>query len=367
MATAVNAHAFDDSVVIPVLNRQIGLALDESPLPGGRYFSAPDIDLSPYTKIIVLMSAGKDSFACLLHLLDLGVDKSRIELWHHLVDGVDSDLMDWAFMDSYNKAVADAFGIPLYFSWIDGGIEAELMKYEDYSRPHMVETPDGLMTLERDTRRAKPNTRRRFPQQSANLAQRWCSSIAKIDPGRRALNNQSRFNDANILVVSGERRLESANRANYFQFAPHECDRRNGRKSRLVDKWLPVLEWSEEQVWDKLRQWGVLAPVPYRLGWSRNSCAMCVFNSPRIWATVERYFPERAYRIAQLEGMFGSTISRNKIDVLQQASTAKPFEIEDMEALEQATRKEYTLPVFLPQGETWKLPAGAFGKEGCGA
>ncbi len=275
--------------------------------------------------------------------------------------------MDWAFSDSYNRAVADAFGLTLHFSWLEGGLEAEMMKFEDYSKPHKVETPDGLITLARDTRRAKPNTRRRFPQQSGNLQTRYCSSVAKIDVGRRALSNQSRFDDQNVLVVSGERRLESANRAKYNQFSPHKCDLRNGRKGRLVDEWRPVLHWSESEVWQKLKDHRVLAPVPYRLGWGRFSCAMCVFNSQKIWATVERYFPERAYRIAMREGLFGSTISRNKINVLQQAALADPFEIEDLEALEQATKREYTLPVFVPEGQAWKLPLGAFSSEGCGS
>lgn len=40
-----------------------------------------------FTKIIVACSGGKDSLASLLHLLDIGIPKERIELWHHDVDG----------------------------------------------------------------------------------------------------------------------------------------------------------------------------------------------------------------------------------------------------------------------------------------
>ena len=44
-------------------------------------------DLTSYSAIVVAFSGGKDSLACLLALLDLGVDRNTIELWHHDVDG----------------------------------------------------------------------------------------------------------------------------------------------------------------------------------------------------------------------------------------------------------------------------------------
>lgn len=37
-----------------------------------------------------------------------------------------------------------------------------------------------------------------------------------------------------------------------------------------------------------------------------------------------------------------------------------------MEALQQAGQKEYTLPIFVPNEQKWKLPKGAFAKESCG-
>ncbi|CAM3838109.1 phosphoadenosine phosphosulfate reductase family protein [Vreelandella rituensis] len=367
----VSSHAFDDAFVIPALRQQLDMlggfeaSNDEQ---NGVYFSAPEIDLSIYDRIVLAFSGGKDSIACLLHLKDLGVDISRIEMWHHDVDGREgSQLMDWTFMADYNRKLADAFGIPLYFSWLQGGLEGEMLKQNDYSQPHKVETPEGLITLERDTSRTKPSTRRRFPQQAASLATRWCSSALKIDVGRRALTNQSRFNNGNTLFITGERREESSGRAKYMQFEPHACDRRGGRLARRVDTWRPVLHWNEERVWDALRRHGVIAPVPYRLSWSRSSCMTCIFNSPRIWATINQYFPERTRMIADYEREFDSTISRNRINVVDLASQAQPMEIDDLEALEQAGRSEYSLPVLLEEGQRWVMPAGAFGKEGCGA
>ncbi len=365
------SHAFDDQLVVPGLMRQLdmlGTDRDVGVDTLGRYFEAPDIDLSMHDVIIVCMSGGKDSIACLLRLIDMGADMSRVELWHHLVDGAEgSTLMDWACMEDYNRQLAGTFGLPLYHSWLMHGMEGEMLKENGYSHPHRIETPDGVVTLERKNTCSKPGTRLRFPQVSASLQTRWCSSVVKIDVGRRALNNQERFLGTKTLFITGERREESSNRARYFQLERHTSDTRDGRKARHVDAWRPVLGWSEEQVWDVLQRHGVLAPVPYRLGWNRSSCMTCIFNGPRIWATIAEYFPERARRIADYEDRFGTTISRDRINVLEIAARARPFEIDDVEALEQAARAEYTLPVLANASTPWSLPAGAFGLEGCGA
>lgn len=364
-------HAFDDAVVIPAMDQQLGLLLggDEQlakPDSSGRYFSAATVELDTYDHIIVGFSAGKDSLACLLHLMDLGADMSRVELWHHDVDGREgSTLMDWAFMADYNRKLAEAFNLPLYFSWLEGGFEGEMLKKNSFSRPHHVETPDGLIILERDTTRAKPGTRMRFTQVAANLAVRWCSSSLKVDVARRALNNQPRFMGKKILFITGERREESPNRARYFQLEPHACDRRTGRLARHVDAWRPVLDWPEEQVWDALRRHGVIAPVPYRLGWGRSSCRTCIFNDASIWATLREYFPGSLDALADYEQRFDTTISRDRISIIDVSHKARPLDITDLQALEQAVRPDYALPVLTDPSQ-WKLPAGAYARSGSG-
>ncbi|WHF58015.1 phosphoadenosine phosphosulfate reductase family protein (plasmid) [Shewanella xiamenensis] len=361
-------HQYDDRVVIPELKAQLGIHRGNGLSKSGKtYFSAPSVDLNSYDRIIVCLSGGKDSIASLLKLIDKGVDLAKVELWHHEVDGRGtSTLMDWPFMVNYNIQLAAAFNLPIYFSWLDGGFEGEMLKDNSFSRPHFVETPDGLMKLERDIKRAKLGTRLKFPQVSANLQTRWCSSALKIDVARRALNNQARLDGQKVLFITGERREESSNRAKYNQLEPHACDRRAGRKARLVDAWRPVLHWDEAQVWDALKRHGVIAPVPYRLGWGRSSCMKCIFNDAVIWATLRHHFPGSLDAIAAYETRFNTTISRDRINVIDVSKKARPLEINDKEALIQAMKTEYELPVILTSSSDWQLPSGAFGKSGCG-
>ena len=70
------------------------------------------LPLEEYDLIVVLISGGKDSVACYLKLLELGVPKERIEFWHHDIDGGHpSRRMDWKCTQNYVKALADAEGL----------------------------------------------------------------------------------------------------------------------------------------------------------------------------------------------------------------------------------------------------------------
>lgn len=112
---ATLAHHHDDTVIIPALGQQLcllGFDMEPQAMPMGTYFNAPTVDLDSYSRIIVCMS-GKDSIASLLTLIEQGADMSRVELWHHRVDGASEDgLMDWAFNDSYMEQLAKAFNLP---------------------------------------------------------------------------------------------------------------------------------------------------------------------------------------------------------------------------------------------------------------
>src|SRR4051794_30693557 len=244
--------------------------------PGDGFHLLP---LDQYDIIAVSYSGGKDSLACLLHLLELGVPRSKIELHHNDVDGHGEPLMDWPCTSSYAKATGEALGIPVVFSWREGGFVREMLRDNSPTAPVSYERDGKRVTL--PTVRATPGTRLKFPQVSADLSVRWCSAYLKIDPFARVLNNEAAYQGKKILVVTGERGEESPGRAKYAQAEEHRCNSKN----RLVHQWRPVLDWSEKQVWDVIERWRVRPHPSYSLGFSRTSCLPCIFSNEDQWAS----------------------------------------------------------------------------------
>lgn len=324
--------------------------------------ASSEVRLQNYDRIVVAFSGGKDSTACVLHLLEQGIDVSNLEIWHHDVDGRGaSTLMDWPCTTSYCRKFADALGIPIYFTWKVGGIEGELLRDNEKTKPVSFETPGGVvMTV--GGQRGKPNTRRRFPQQTANLLQRWCSAVAKIDNADFALRHQMRFYDGKTLFVTGERAQESPGRAKYAIFEPHRADNRGGRKiKRYIDHFRPVHKWTTEQVWEIIRRWRIRPHPAYFLGWGRVSCAACIFGSKDQWASLHHINREQVERIMAYEDEFGWTINRKK-SVRELISEGKRYPTMHPDDIIDALHYEYSKPMFM---ENWKLPAGAFGESSC--
>lgn len=307
-----------------------------------------------YDHIIVAFSGGKDSFACLLHLLELGVDPGKIELWHHLVDGEEHNgLMDWPCTSAYCKAAAAAFGVPLYFSWKVGGFEREMLRDNTPTASTRFQTPDGI----KETGGIGPLGRRMlFPQTAASLKTRWCSSYLKVDPCAAAISNQERFLGKRILLLSGERAQESPSRACYKQVEPH----RTSGKRRHVTQWRAVHAWTEEMVWEILERHRVCPHPAYRLGFGRCSCACCIFSSRNQWATLYAINPGQVKKVAEYEQLFGKTIHRTKA-VMDLVAMGQPYPDMDPADIRAALSDQFEEPIIMPEG-AWRLPAGAYGE-----
>jgi len=320
--------------------------------------------LSDYDRYIVAFSGGKDSLACVLHLLDEGVDPSKVELWHHDIDGGEgSDLMDWACTRDYCRKVGEALGIEVYFSWKQGGFEREMLREDSLTAPIVFENEKRELVSVGGTR-GKKNTRRMFPQVTADLSRRWCSAYLKIDVCSSAIRNQPRFEQGKTLLLTGERAEESPGRARYASFEPDRSDLRNGKRvKRWVDHWRPVHAWTEAQVWEIIEKHSINPHPAYRLGWGRVSCAACIFGSANQWASLDAIDPTRVDRIAAYEEDFGKTIHRTK-SVREQSSNGTAYEGMHPDTIAAALSHAFAEPIILPEG-TWELPAGAFG-ESCG-
>jgi 3'-phosphoadenosine 5'-phosphosulfate sulfotransferase (PAPS reductase)/FAD synthetase len=319
--------------------------------------SSPDIE--SYERFVVVFSGGKDASACVLHLLELGVARDKIELHHHCVDGrVDGGLMDWPVTESYCRAFAKALGVEIYFSWRDGGFEREMLRDESATAAVHFERPDGSIATVGGE--GPLGTRQRFPQVSADLSVRWCSAYLKVDVGACLLRNEDRFNGSRTLVVTGERAEESRSRARYKSFERHRSDTRDGKKKRHVDHWRPVHAWKEAAVWAIIERHKIRPHPAYFLSFSRTSCMKCIFGSAAQWATVAQLDTDGFKRIAAYERRFGTTIQR-KESVEHLAARGKAFRFSDEDA-RMAMSRHFDAPIIV---ENWVLPAGAFG-EGTG-
>lgn len=364
------------------------------------------LPLEDYHLIVVLTSGGKDSAASFLHLLELGVPKDRIELWHHDVDGHNSvRKMDWPVTQAYIKAFAKVFGVKLRTSWRVNGFFGELyrvgasypIEYEDGGQ--VVTCPLSPKQLESERLRKailagsmdedalkRYGYRMKFPAKSGDLARRWCSAYLKIGVADTVVRNlsspqqgrwcsgavkaqvesgvmsnlQSTKQDVKLLIVSGERRGESPGRSKYNEMELHRLNA-TAKARRLVHHWRPVIEWSERDVWETLRRHNVVPHPCYMAGWNRCSCALCIFSLPHHWAGIRELFPDRYAEMKRDEEILQFTIDNNKSLDDYVGGARSCVNHDAPKAVRQLVTGSFTAnDILVPDLGLWRFPAGAF-------
>ncbi len=312
------------------------------------------LPLDQYDRIVVAFSGGKDSLATILHLLELGVPRSKIELWHHAVDGAPGSrsFMDWPVTESYCRAVAQSLDLTLRFSWREGGFLREMLRDGTPTAPTSFEASDG--TVVTTGGKGPGGTRRLFPQVSADLKVRWCSAYLKIDVAAIQFRNDPAFKAGKFLICTGERRQESTARSRYPAIERHKTT----KVDRRVDQWRPVIEWSESDIWAIIERHHITPHPAYRLGWGRLSCRACIFGNADQWATLRELTPDSFDEIAALEQEFGKTIQR-KFSVVQLAERGKSYLPDDIQLRALGNGCTYYSATDIITTD-WVQPAGAF-------
>jgi len=335
------------------------LNITDAPDPRDEHFKT--LDIHSYDYYLVMHSAGKDSTASFLWLLEQGIPRSKIEIFHHRVDGAPDEprVFDWPVTDAYLKAFAKAFDVPLFFSWKISGIAGEMFRHNARTTATSFEIPGGDVITSGGTRGEK-RTRRMFPAATANMNTRFCSSYTKIDVGAKAITGQTRFCNKRTMVITGERAEESANRSRLPRAERHRTDRREGKLGRLVDHVRPVIDDTEEQIWDRMKRWGIRPHPAYVSNFSRCSCAYCIFSNPNQLATLREIDPKGFHQMARIEDALQHTM-KNGLSLHQVADKGTRYAAATDEAAVHLLSHEYNQTILIDSND-WELPAGAFGE-----
>ena len=346
---------------------------------------------------------------------------------HDIDGGHPSRRMDWRCTQNYVKALAEAEGIPLRLSWRKNGFFGELYRVGASEPVEWMEPDTGEIlqckpsqnyikclkikeqaTEEMEEELKKLGYRMKFPAKTGDLSRRWCSAYLKIMVADSVMANLDRLrlleeiggkrgkfpakggthqgrwcsgnlkaavqdsvtsnlektkSNVKILVVSGERRGESAGRAKYNEMEIHRTNA-EAKAHRTVHQWRPVIVYSEIDVWEVLKR-NRIAPHPcYRAGWNRCSCAMCIFSTPKLFAGIRELYPEDYELLRQDEKILGFTLD-NKCNLDEFVGAADSCVYHgDREAIRSLVTGEFGVNDIYVKGK-WLYPAGAFhGAEG---
>ena len=344
------------------------------------------LPLEMYDLVIVLISGGKDSIACYYKLLELGVPKSKIEFWHHDIDGGHpSRTMDWRCTANYIRSFAEAEQIPLRVSWRKNGFfgelyrigASELIEYVDPETGEIYQCPPSKKYMEcqklkvaaiseMENKLAEFGYRMKFPMKSGDLSRRWCSAYLKIMVADTVLRNMNSVAanltktrmDIKLLIVSGERRGESVGRSKYNEIEIHRTNAVS-KHHRTVHQWRPVIDYSEKDIWEVLKRHKVNPHPCYRVGWNRCSCAMCIFSTPQLFAGIRELYPKEYALLCQDEKVLGFTLD-NHCDLETYIGSADSCVYHgDKEAIQSLLTGEFPVESVYVK-DKWKYPAGAF-------
>jgi len=238
---------------------------------------APNPDFRQYDYILVNTSAGKDSQA----MMDVIVKEARLlDVMSKLV-AVHCDLGEEEWPGTKELAAEHAAHYGLRF---------EVVKRE------------GRSLLQEIEKRGK------WPDSQT----RYCTSYYKRDQALKLMTALARTitkwgRSARILNCYGFRAQESTRRKKLPQF---QVNKRASNSMKLVEDWLPIQDWTVEQVWDRIKQAGTRHHPAYNIGMPRLSCRFCIFAPKDALIISARANPELFAKYVAVEQKIGHTFRK---------------------------------------------------------
>ncbi len=181
-------------------------------------------------------------------------------------------------------------------------IHAELAEVDWPDIPaHIVETTYGVpLTLCRAPRTFFEIVERR--QMFPSPRMRWCTSDLK----RGGIEKAIRATGAKLIVsCDGRRAQESPNRS---RIEPFSLSERNSKAGREWYEWLPIHDWTIEQVFERIASAGQNPHWAYAAGMGRLSCSFCVMSSAADLRTAAQLRPDLYKKYVATEKAIGQVM-----------------------------------------------------------
>lgn len=231
-----------------------------------------DIDLTPYSKIFLNLSGGKDSQCLALET----VREARRQKVENRLIGCHCDTgAEWKSTLGVTQNLCRRLEIPLH---------VVVPKWT---------IPDYI------------SQRQMFP----SMCCRFCTGLKTGAIDKLIRNLCPAREEAKILSVTGERREESPKRRKLTEYEPHRLTAGN----RQVFHYRPVLDWSVGKVWQTISDSHIPAHPAYtEYGNDRLSCALCVFACDKDLRNGAIDRPDLAERYLEVERKSGFLFRHKK-------------------------------------------------------
>ena len=275
---------------------RLGRRTDTLTPTGAAGLTAP-VSLHDYDVVLINISAGKDSMALLVAIVELartqGYDLDRIIAVH-----CDLGRVEWAGTADLAEEHARVMGV----SYLRVANKVDLLDQVRQRKRNLLRKASELREAADAARVAGDLTAAHDLETQSDkkaAAPAWFSSAARYCTKSQKTGEVEKLMTAlakawreagntdqpiRILNTLGIRADESPARALKTPFGPDGAT--NTR--RTVTRWLPIFDWSEGQVWATIRASGLRVHGAYQIGTSRLSCALCMLASRKDLLTAAR-------------------------------------------------------------------------------
>jgi 3'-phosphoadenosine 5'-phosphosulfate sulfotransferase (PAPS reductase)/FAD synthetase len=273
--------------------------------------TVPVPNLHSYDVVLINVSGGKDSIAMLVYLVLLAV-KQGFPLERLLVVHADLGSVEWDGNLELVREHAERVGLRLVVVAAGRDLLDEVVARRQrllaQGRPEVRPWPSALARSCTKSLKTQPVTKlmthlaaehRKVHGRTAQIRILNCLGIRAQESPARALQRPFGPDPATWTVSPRAARPATRTRPAVEERAGVP----NGR--RVVHRWLPIFDWSLEQVWAMVDASGLRVPQAYRLGSSRYSCPFCVLASRKDLVIAARHNRELARRYLAVERQVG--------------------------------------------------------------